>query len=311
MDTLKHHLRLVRPAEGSALARLEETLGEREMTTFLASEYPLLATGIPGDLHPKDFAGSNGLAPHAEARLRECAACPTRGGLCSERATTDSMFRPGMRPYWDQNIRQIGEAQCDKWDTYLLYRQLLVTGIRERQAMMRFSNYHPKTRSQKGALKAAEEYAAAFDARTTSTGLLFSSKTPGVGKTHLAIAVVAELLRSRRIRRAQFEFVPDFLDKIRRAMDSSEEYGFIIDRAKRAPLLVLDDLGAQKTTEWVREQLLIITNERWGSGLPTIVTQNDNADDCRATLGERAYSRLMSDMTGIVLVGADGRREVP
>jgi len=307
MDTLKHHLRLVRPAEEAQSARLESAMNGQPLSAWLKTEYPRLASGIPEDITTKDFSGVHGLAPHAEARLVECDDCPSHGGRCVERIENDSLFRQGRRPYWDDAIQQISDRKCDKWDDYLLYRQLLLSGVRDRQATMRFSNYEPKHRSQRNGLEVAKAYASAFDRRRTKTGLLFASETPGVGKTHLAASIIAELLRTGKIRRAQFEFVPEFLEKIRRGFDNPDEYGFVVDRAKRAELLVLDDLGAHRTNEWVREQLLILTNERWASGLPTLVTQNGNADECNATLGERAYSRLVSDLRGVPLKGPDGR----
>jgi DNA replication protein DnaC len=117
--------------------------------------------------------------------------------------------------------------------------------------------------------------------------------TVGTGKTHLACAVVRGLTSNRRINSAMFLYVPKFLSDLRDSFDlPMQERRDWLDRVMTCDLLVLDDLGAEKTSEWVREQLGIIINERWGNRRSVIVTSNLTLDNYRSTLGERAASRL-------------------
>ena len=62
-------------------------------------------------------------------------------------------------------------------------------------------------------------------------------------------------------------------------------------------LLHLDDLGAEKRTEWVLEQLYSIVNERWQEERSIVVTTNlADVDELREQIGERTVSRLDRDL---------------
>jgi DNA replication protein DnaC len=94
----------------------------------------------------------------------------------------------------------------------------------------------------------------------------------GCGKTHLAAAVANECLR--RGEPALFIFVPDFLDHLRGAYAPNAEmaYDALFQQIREAPLLVLDDLGAQASTPWAQEKLFQVLNHRFAAHLPTVVT---------------------------------------
>ena len=97
----------------------------------------------------------------------------------------------------------------------------------------------------------------------------------GCGKTHLAAAVA-----NHRIAEgfpALFVNTPDLLDHLRSTFSphSSHSYDQRFDQIRNAPLLVLDDLGAQNNTDWVIEKLYQIFNHRYTAKLPTIITTNE------------------------------------
>lgn len=94
--------------------------------------------------------------------------------------------------------------------------------------------------------------------------------TYGTGKTHLAIATL------NAMGRGHFEKVPDLLDSIRkRAFDEEAGMEAALKRWRTmTSLLVLDDLGTEKQTEWVDETLYRILDARYESRLPTILTSN-------------------------------------
>ena len=93
----------------------------------------------------------------------------------------------------------------------------------------------------------------------------------GSGKTHLAVAVAA----TRPLSDVFFASVPVLLGHLRRAYTPSSDitYDDLFDRAKHAPLLIVDDLGAESApTPWARETLLQLIVHRHDSRLSTVVT---------------------------------------
>lgn len=126
----------------------------------------------------------------------------------------------------------------------------------------------------------------------------------GCGKTHLAAAVLNAML-AKGIP-GMFVVVPDLLRQIRIGFDNKEmakRANEIVDTAKSAPLLVLDDLGAEKPSDWVREYLFILLNTRYEKKLPTIVTTNCTTAELIEKLQQRIVSRLV-EMTSSVTIDA-------
>lgn len=112
-------------------------------------------------------------------------------------------------------------------------------------------------------------------------------------------------LRRPGSRQPTFVFAPvvDLLDDMRPGGDD------VLGRdAQRAALLVLDDVGAERATEWAAERLYGIVNRRWMEELPTIATTNVPADQAGEVLGERVLSRLAGGALTLRLTGQDRRR---
>lgn len=86
-------------------------------------------------------------------------------------------------------------------------------------------------------------------------------------------------------------------------VDSEDEF----DRFARTGLLVLDDLGAAKGTEWNEEINYRLVNYRYEHRLPTLVTTNVPPKNLQAALGERVASRLVEMADRVVLSGPDRR----
>ncbi len=88
-----------------------------------------------------------------------------------------------------------------------------------------------------------------------------------------------------------FIVVPDFLDHLRSTFspDSKVSYDQLFESVKNAPLLVLDDLGAQTTTPWAQEKLYQVINHRYNAQLATVITTNCSTEE----LDDRIASRLV------------------
>jgi DNA replication protein DnaC len=93
-----------------------------------------------------------------------------------------------------------------------------------------------------------------------------------------------------RGRPALFIVVPDLLDHLRASYrpDAAEPYDTLFEQVRNAPLLILDDLGAQSPTPWATEKLFQIVNHRYNLQLPTVITSSLPLED----LDERVRTRL-------------------
>lgn len=118
-------------------------------------------------------------------------------------------------------------------------------------------------------------------------GWLVLSGPSGCGKTHLAAAIANHRLKEGYP--VFFVIVPDLLDHLRTTFSPSSDvaYDELFERVRSAPLLVLDDLGAQSSTPWAEEKLFQILNHRFNAELPTVVTVNSLKQ-----LDERLAARL-------------------
>lgn len=130
----------------------------------------------------------------------------------------------------------------------------------------------------------------------------------GTGKTHLAVAIFRELVRNRTIkveperwsgewiRSAWFITVPDLLLLIRQAFNNDNDFteADVVNKFAKVKYLLLDDLGAEKTTEWSITTLYTIIDQRYRNMRPTIVTTNLTIDQIGSQISDRIASRLSS-----------------
>ncbi|NJC95955.1 MAG: AAA family ATPase [Anaerolineae bacterium] len=136
-------------------------------------------------------------------------------------------------------------------------------------------------KSLQKALKAAHTFA------EKPKGWLVMMGTFGSGKTHLAAAIAN--YRAGLGDPPLFVMVPDLLDHLRATFSPNSNVTFDrrFDEIRTAPLLVLDDLGTQSMTPWVREKLYQLFNHRYNAELPTVITTSDSLDEMDARIRSR------------------------
>lgn len=111
----------------------------------------------------------------------------------------------------------------------------------------------------------------------------------GTGKTHLAAAIA-----NRWITKLPVLFVscPEMLQGFRESM-SGKSQDSALKIAKDVRLLIVDDIGAEKPSDWVRETLFVLINHRYEHKLPTIFTTNCTQQQLAESLGKRIASRMI------------------
>jgi DNA replication protein DnaC len=111
------------------------------------------------------------------------------------------------------------------------------------------------------------------------------------GKTHLAAAIAN--YRSAEGVPPLFIMVPDLMDHLRATFspDSTVSYDRRFDEIKTTPLLVLDDLGTESMTPWVREKLYQLFNYRYNADLPTVITTTDKLSEIDPRIRSRILDR--------------------
>lgn len=148
---------------------------------------------------------------------------------------------------------------------------------------------------------------------------LFLVGPPGIGKTHLAVAVLKHVIRGTGARGIFYD-TRDLLKVIRSTYDPTNRTSEqdILRPVMTAELLVLDDLGAEKTSDWVEETLNLIVNTRYNERRATIFTSNFEEKEDRtdpesllARVGFRMHSRLYEMCDFVEFEGADYRHAEP
>lgn len=136
--------------------------------------------------------------------------------------------------------------------------------------------------------------------------LLLSGPT-GVGKTYQAYGALRAAVVAPRPVRWEAATFADFTAALR---PSGKDPEGTLNRYRTADLLLIDDLGAAKHSEWVEETTYRLINGRYEDMRPSIFTTNLPLPQLRDGLGDRIASRLVEICTVVALRGNDRRRAV-
>jgi len=141
-------------------------------------------------------------------------------------------------------------------------------------------------------------------------GLWFTGDV-GTGKTTLAMLVSRAALDAGRS--VAIYSLPRLLAEIRKTFDEDADRSYLglLERLTSVDLLHIDDVGAERTSEWVLEQLYAIVNARYEDERAMVITTNLDHAELRDQIGERTVSRLI-EICGdpLPLYGHDRRMDL-
>jgi DNA replication protein DnaC len=229
----------------------------------------------------------------------------------------DTGWKPADQAQSGSHSQARRVVRCDCWLDNLGRQRVNDAHIPKRYQHCTIANFTAYNESLERAVAKAQRIAESDDL-AAGQGLFFEGQ-PGVGKTHLAVAVLKQVMVRLNVR-GLFYDTRDLLRIIRSTYDPSIRTTEldVLRPVMNADLLVLDDLGAEKTSEWVEETMNLIVNSRYNARRLTIFTSNfpDIPDDADVNsllfrIGARMRSRLHEMCEFVDLDAADYRERPP
>jgi DNA replication protein DnaC len=195
-------------------------------------------------------------------------------------------------------------------------RLLAEARIPKRYEKCSLQNYYPSDSklTQQNAFKYAWTLAREYP--VVERGLLFTGPV-GVGKTHLSVAIIRELIEKKTVTCLFYQFGA-LLKEIQNSYNPISQTSElkVLEPVFDAEVLVLDELGASKPTDWVRDTMMQIINTRYNDKKLTIFTTNyldvrrsDKDETLEDRIGTRLRSRLYEMCKAISIEGEDYRRK--
>jgi DNA replication protein DnaC len=159
-------------------------------------------------------------------------------------------------------------------------------------------------------VRAVRAYVRDLDANLDGGRGLWLFGDVGTGKTTLAMLVARSALEAGRS--VAIYSLPRLLNEIRRTYDEGADSAYLtlLDRLAEVDLLHVDDLGAERSSPWVLEQLYAIVNARYEAERSMVITTNLDRDALVEQIGERTVSRLEETCEVIPVHGVDRRQVV-
>jgi DNA replication protein DnaC len=160
----------------------------------------------------------------------------------------------------------------------------------------------------KAAVGEVSRYIDQLDQRLVDGRGLWLFGDTGTGKTTLAMLVSKAALEAGHS--VAIYSLPKLLARIRRTYDSEpggDSYLAFFERLTSVDLLHIDDLGAEKRSDWVLEQLYALINERYEAERSVLVTTNLPHEELEEQIGSRTVSRLSQICNEVPLFGSDRR----
>jgi DNA replication protein DnaC len=216
---------------------------------------------------------------------------------------------------------QSGVARCECIKGSRSERLLRNANIPQRYEHCELEEYATRNnRSLDIAKTIAEKFVAEYP-MSQPFGLLFMGPQ-GIGKTHIVVGIIKKLIRQKSVP-CYFCTFPELLKQIQDSYNpvSQSSEMSILEPIVNTQVLVLDELGAQKPSDWGRDQVAYVLNRRYNENKVTIVTTNFldpgpeskkkvASDSLSDRIGPRIRSRLYEMCKTVEMDGNDFRAEV-
>lgn len=182
-----------------------------------------------------------------------------------------------------------------------------ISELGERFEESDFTNFDSRPGAET-AEKIAKYYANNFEEFGLESILLWG--VPGNGKSHLAAAVHNQLRKQGKV--VVFVSMPDLLNKIKATFNkgNNESEQQILKALNICDLLIIDDIGAEKTSDWVQEIVFLIIDNRYRRNKPVMATSNLEPKQLAGQIGRRSYDRMVEMSQPIENKATSYRRQV-
>lgn len=204
----------------------------------------------------------------------------------------------------ERKEQERAQARARQWQERLGH-----SGIPLRFHDRTLSGYQAQSDAQQAALDFAKEYALDFEqVQKTGRGAVFVGR-PGTGKTHLAVGIGLYAMRKFHAR-VLFITVQRAIRSVKDtwAKGAQQSESEAIDALVEPDLLILDEVGVQFGSEFERNTLFDVLNERYELRKPTIFLSNLASDELADFLGERVMDRLREDGGRVIPFAWDSYR---
>ena len=219
----------------------------------------------------------------------------------------------GWKPVEIGGIRRVERCEC--WRSEAGRLRLGRSNIPKRYQHCTLANFEAYNDSLARAVTLAQRVIETFPGGEGADRGLLLMGMPGVGKTHLAVAILKKCIFDRAAQ-GLFYTTSDLLALLRSTYTGEEKAteSQVLRAITTADVLVLDELGRERATEWRDEMLHLIVNTRYSERRLTIFTTNfdigsdvSDPDTLQCRVGFRVYSRLHEMCEFIHLDAADYR----
>ena len=247
---------------------------------------------VPGE---NEYIGENGLL--------FCSVCRT-----PKQCRVNMLGKPAVVPCICQCEKERLEKEKKRQEAEELQRRiqrLKANGIQEKHLLDWRFDVAENTRDIQRARKYVENWQ---KVKAENLGLLLWGSV-GTGKSFIAACIANALLE---------QGVPVLMTNFSKILNqmggmySDERYQYIAPFS-HYPLLIIDDLGIERNTEYALEQVYAVIDERYKAGLPVIITTNLTMEELRQpedVAHARIYSRVLEMCTPVQITGEDRRQKI-